>query len=645
MLELSLVKTETLAQDGTVINTEETTSDFPLQAQYNMISERKRLTFCIDILADGYNTLELPEALLYINFALFLPIGFIYNEPSGPPQAGFNVKLPATINAGTRREMFFYVNGLPESEPNRNLRCFFIGTDIATQFYIELEYYNTADENTYFNYQTKNNQWRFLSEYVGQENFNEIPNSVYHMEKELRCMIYIDSNYVGKQEFSLITVSAKTFNVPSTFEFGADGFTEISTSVDTPVRVLIKSAGVFDSFYIKLIKDKNDTSVDFVTNYDIQENRIQAGQPDNIIKGPFEHNSIFIEGVAYNELIFNIDHTLVEPGQQYRMIGTAYEAYSTDSIAFVSAQIAVQKLFPYSGDGINFTGSLSDVQREFFGDELTCVIEERIRSKMYLDYSYDMWKNDVFNRLGLVVSNDIRQLLQFVKVEIYEEYYDSNVAGTVINLLKQSTLNKTGPNTFVGTDISATFNVDNAELEYTFRNNNDVNGLPISTTVNGVPYYNAFNPIGNQYWGGKDLFIKWRFGFVYPTFNDNIDYIQKLHVKDYDAGIEITRVGSSSYYVCPDKSLCYRAEVTAAIPDYDSEEWLLINTIESVVLPILEEEAFNGPELPQETNQYIFQQDTLYHAPGVRGEWCVDASLLTTNQSFKFSAMAKKNYT
>lgn len=651
-LELKYIKQQTLAQDDTVINEEEEVSSGPLEASYNLISERKKLIFYFDnVMGSSYTLQELEGAFLYVNFAMFLPVGFIYSEPSGAPQSGFNLRLPSSLAGAERTEMFFYSNGATTPQANKNLRCWFLGSqdplNTTTEFGIELEYYNTYDESTYANNLDKNNQWRFLSEYFNKQNFDEVADSVFQTEKELRCMVYLQSDITTKQEFVLTQQQNKIFNVPSTWEFGDEGFTNFSRSADTPVRVLLQSPLSISDFYVKIFKEKNDTSVDFITNYDLEENKIDVSSVDNILKAPFEHNVVTIEGQVYQELLFNVDYRLIEDGVNYRMIAVGYEPYSTESIIGVSTTIQKLLSYPFDGNGINFRGTLSDVQREFDGDELTCVIEERIRTKMYLSYPYDQWKNDVNNRLGIsTATNDIRDYLELVKVEIYEEYYDINVAGTVVNILQQAILSKIALNAYYSPDITATFNPDESEFEMTFRNKNDAGSSPISSTVNGLPYYNPSYPLGNQYWGGKDIFIKWRFGFKYPSFSDNIDYIQRLHVKDYDEGIEITRVGSSVNYICQGDNVCFEALITASIPDFDTEQFLLINTVENISLPLQEEEAFVGPELPQQTNAFINTQDVLYHGtPLQQGDFCVDSNGLLLNWNSKFSAMAKKNYT
>lgn len=651
-LRILNILNETLTQGGAVIYDESESGGSPIISNRGMISERKRLTvtFNNDVEPDGVTLQTLAHALLYVNFALFLPLGFIYSSPTGPPNTGFNLKLPATLVGSERIEMFFYSNGNTTLNTSKNLRCFFIGaashTDVTTQFGIEFEYYNTYDENTYFNNASKNNQWRFLSESVDKQSFEVVPDSVYNSEKELRANVYLQSNIITSTEFTLLQQQNLSFNSTGKFSFGTSTFTEFNKGSDTPVTILIPDSFALSDFYVKLIKDKNDTSLDFISNYDLQENKIDPGSSDNVFKGPFVKDVVSIDGESYYELQFNIDYTLIDPNTNYRLLVVAYDFYSTDTIGLLSSTITPTLVNPYNGSGFNIGGSLSDLQREFFGDELTCVIEERIKTKLYIDYSFNSYAADILNRLGEIIPNDIRYYLQAVKLEIYQEYYDSNVAGTVHLTLEESILNKVAYNTYQGNGIIATFNVDNAEIEYTFRNRDDAGSQPLSQTVNNVAYFNIYNPLGNQYWGGKDLFIKWRLIFNYPTFQDNVDYIQKIHIKDYDEAIVIERIGSTKYYVCDaDDNLCYTAQVTSGVPDYNTSEWLLINTIESLVLPLQESEEWPTIEIPGQISPYLYDQSYTYNQSGIKAEFCIHNEMLTVNQSFKFSAMAKKDYT
>jgi hypothetical protein len=225
-LAISYIKSETLNQAGDVIN-ETSGVTAPLTGCLNNISERKRLTIKFDNIDDGYGTYQtIANGQLYINFAMFMPLGLIFTE-AGTPNTGFNVRLPSSFGASQRVAMNFYSNGNPEPENCRNLTCTFISSDDALttelEFFIELEYYNTFDENTYFNNVTKNNQWRFFSEYFNQQNFDVIPNSVYNTTKELRCIINLISSVNYKEEFVLTQQQNNTFNARSEWEFTVNG--------------------------------------------------------------------------------------------------------------------------------------------------------------------------------------------------------------------------------------------------------------------------------------------------------------------------------------------------------------------------------------------------------------------------------------
>lgn len=645
-LELKYVKLETLTQSGSVLYSEESSSDFPLSSDHNAISERKRLTFSFDNLADEYDPQSIEGALLYVNFAMFMPVGFIYSEPNGPPACGFNLRIPASLHASETHPMYFYCSGNTTVKTNNNYKCFFLSSSedlqLNNEFSIVLEYYNTFDEGTYFNYADKNNQWRFMSEYFNQLNFNEIPDSVYHMTKDLRAIVMLQSEVITKREFALLQLQANTFNAPSSWAFGSTGFTEISSSQDTEVYVWIKTASENEAYYLKIFNDKNDSAVDFVSNYNIQENRIEPGSTNNVFKAPFGNLDVVIDGEYYRQLHFTIDKDFINQDNDYRIIGIGYdEAGVADPVVFISPQIKVQRAFPYDGNGIDFTGSISDIQREFFGDKLTASIDERLKTKMYLDYPYDKYKNDIFNRLGLEVSNDIRNFLDTVTVEIYQEYFDSELDGTVKILLETSMLRKIAPSSYTGPGITANFYDNGSQFEYTFRNRSDASAVPVSETLNGYPYYSE-TPIGNQYWGGKDLFIKWSFSFPYSDFTDVIEHVQKISVKDYVSDVQVKRTFSGVDYTFPGDNLCYRAELTDHIPGYNTESFLLINTIKSESLSTLEEESFAGAEMPEQSNDYIYNQDVLFSES--KANYCVKTDSLAVGQEYTTSVIAKKNY-
>src|SRR5690606_14563772 len=119
----------------------------------------------------------------------------------------------------------------------------------------------------------------------------------------------------------------------------------------------------------------------------------------------------------------------------------------------------------------------------------------------------------------------------------------------------------------------------------------------IATYLNGIPYY----PIqDNQYWGGgcfnhKLVYIKWRLQFYYhdfPTpFIDNIDFVQKLHCKDYDGHLTMRDVQSQGDdfvrgQVCvDDESNCFIVDIdntSPCEPQGDPSTFKLINLIENV---------------------------------------------------------------
>lgn len=654
--------------EDTLINSKTQTGSAILTGALNCMSERKRLRleFEVDTIVDPEEEtqLELPGSSIWVNIALFIPIGYAYNEAAGPPNTGFNLMFPAA-SGGAEQEMYFYSNGSIEPDTCKNYRAWLeLMTD--TTFALEFEFYNTFDENGYLNSTAKNNEYRFLSEMWNEQNFNEISASVFQMSKEIRVLTYIrhaDLIYSEKQQTSAYQGQSTSYNTATSFrqeeDQASDELTILNSVFNTPVFVtLAAAADLYTEFYAKLIRIQNNSALDFVENYELSENKIEVGNlTETAIVGPF---TVDWNGVDGYELSFDVNAAYITDGAQYRLIVMAYGGGTTDTIAKfgVSSVMSGSGIVSYCARNCEeyigsetasllFTSGIKDIDNDWTGNELTCCIEERLRTYLNVDYSLDRWATNLYcrgiacGRISDLYNNDIRKYLKFVTLEIYSEYNDPILNGTVKNRLDYQVVTRTGPNTYVSPAISATFNTvaESLALYYDFRVRNEAGTDCLLTTLNGVPY---FPKQKNQFWGGEDLFIKWRLTFEYhdcnPIWQDNIDIIQKLHVRSYDPTVEF--VGTSET-LCLGTNKCFYAHIPLLS---DPEEYKLINSIEKTPAQggLEESENFTPDILPKETSAKFLSQETLYDAATAKALFCLDSAELEEGETYTITAMAKK---
>lgn len=669
MITLTSSSIESLAFDDSQLNAVSQSGSATLSGGVNSMSERKRLTCTFDHTPDDYGPtgLTLPGANLYVNFSLFLTPNSIWSEPSGPPNSGFNIVLPTLPSSIL---MVWYSNANPFPESCRNFTCSAI-LNSSDSFSLVFEWYNSFDEYSYLSNSSKNNQWRFLSEKVTQQDFNTYGDSFYHTSKDIRVMVYLSKTGATseKQEVILYTGQGNSYDTPMTLADG-DGnpLLTLSTIKNTPVVATVGiTSNTIDLFYAKIIRLRNDPTTDILTNYDFAENWIDASNTnDNAFMGPF--NVTF--DTDHYELEFTIDQSHLVQGQKYRIIIIGYNQ-GTGSPSFVGAvnhlaisfELTTSNVLGYCdtdcGPGptttLDFGGTLIDINKAWNGNELTCAIEERLRSQLVVDYSGDKWKNNLECRFPpgtfdeFSATNDIRKYLSYVTWDIYTEYNDTNLGGVVKNILDQRIMQRSSASislsSYITNGIVFSFDTvaETLTLYMDFRNRDEVNTPCLSTTLDDVPYFPVQD---NQYWGGKDLFIKWTLYFYYndfPTpFIDKLEFVQKLHVQDYTENVLIEQQ-SDKVFVCPGDSVCYLASILYSSP----EEYFLINTVEPVdssgngTGQILEAEAWVPAQLEQQETDIFFDQDEKY--VGGDAEFCFDPETLTPGQEYKITAMAKKS--
>lgn len=673
MITLTYSRLRTVTQNGTTITEVEQTGSDILEGGVNAISERKKLycTFDVETAAEGEEQMVLAGSKLYVSFAMFLPKGLAVDFPNAVPNTGFSVIIPQSMYEfpADGMEMQFYSLGVTTPQNAKNYKCYFHWIT-ETSFAIELEYYNTFDEDAYMNGVSKSNQWRFFSEYWNQNNTNTVSESVYAEEKELRMISHLireeltedGLKYTETQEHRLYSGQIDSFDSEGEVE-GGDGedLETISTIFETPVTMRIYTAeNTIDKFYAKLIRIQERSELDFVENYDIQETQLEdGGDPtpgENAFIGPVVITRDDAEG--FYQLEFSINPAFIDELSMYRIIINAYETSSGEvARSTTSGPIPSSSIVSYCGStesvgcasyeyptDLLFTATLADCNQEFNGNFLTCVIEERMRSKLIVDYSDNRWKNNIDCRKtgsvggDTINTNDIRKYLESIDFEIYQEGFSAIFGGTTKHVHDFQTVTRNNVNQYTSSSSNLSFTVDTVNeqliMYYDWRNRNENN------TYNLYSYFNGqqFLPIDNQYWGGKSFFIKWRLNFNYydfrQPFTESLDIIQKMVVKDYDTNITVTPTVDQDF-VCPEEVLCYDGSILFS----DPEDYKLINIFELSPGQLYEEENWVPAILPQLSSIYFNTQDADY--TGGDAHFCIDPSTLNVNQSYNFSTIAK----
>lgn len=436
---------------------------------------------------------------------------------------------------------------------------------------------------------------------------------------------------------------------------GGNVVTDLSTNMDTDVEIYATSgdaANHVTKFVVWIMRMSQFSYYnDFYTNLDaefqvielanVSTTKIKAPMTDptntsgNIWKGTFKVGPLPLTDT-------------------YRFVGIAYSdnvGYKVNS--FISPQYSVVfgvKGPEFNGEGFSVRAALDDYNRQFEGNNLECAIEERMRSKIKFEFPFNQWKNDILARLGLVVGNDIRRYLTRIDVLIYEEYTDPNF-GNIKNFVDFKTSNKVGTSSYSPqSGLTMLFSNSWAEFIYEWRNRFESNIPCVATAVNGI----SVNPVlGNQYWGGKTLKIKWTWTFTYDNytipFSENIEATQQIRVKDYgEMAVKYVDEDESDYgdveYVCnDDQEVCFAGVLqNPSLPDRK----LIANIYPtgSTVNNVEESENWVGNQLPQlGTNKIpITSEDyqELYSETAAR--FCIDVTKLVVNSQYTISAMAKK---
>lgn len=633
--------------------------DYVSSVPFPTIGEKKRaiMSFTTD-----YN---MANVNLWIKFALFNQGIFSVSPSIAKSPMDYAITFPPTITAGTYPIAFICPSGF-NSNVQQNAEANLIIVD-STHFRIEFDFYQIYDELSYQNTSIQDNHSKLLkdcsvapSELVISSNKN-----CYNSNLSKLCTTFRFEKGTDFSDISMSSVwnssfynknpinNSPYFNTPVWTLERTTPVTNLSTITNTNVKFNINGATAVTKILGWIIRTDNfDNTVFMFDNYEADFKDIISTNPnlnDKII-APIVDISL-LSGSTY-EVQYTIDASKLVGGAKYRLIAIVYDNVGLKSNSFISNEYIVDHVPCFDGAGFNLIGSLSDYDREFTGSDLECVIEERIKSKIYFDYTDNQWADDILDRLGITTSNDFRRYLTKVKFDIYDE---NNVVGlgVVINYYISETSNKYGINSYTsvnGMNLDFT-NIDEPIFSFDWRNRFENNIDCLLTTIDNVPV----TPVqAKQYWGGKTLKVRWQLFFYYDDyatpFEDIIEMFQQIRVLDYgnmkvlhDNVDGIRSNWNETANCCQGDEFCMGGVLDNSLDAINRR--LIVNICPNLasVNNLEEAEAWVGDELPQMTTMSITNEDidytTIYTKKAAR--FCIDTSKLSVN-SYKISAMAKK---
>lgn len=641
---------------------------FPANAAMSKLpraGEYKRLSvqFTSSISLNSHTILFSPA--LFFNQSASSP----YNSPIDPVE-NWSFVNDASSTVGTYN--MFCNASFPTT--NDLLRNFTATIQIisSTQFIISLLYYQGCDVEGYMQSGLINNHVKLLKDKVSSSTeLNVSGNSVYTQSG------YGAIFFVKTEDLSITNGSTKqSINYKFTdYEAGFYGKNNLNTSPyftnpvwefydpsnnsvgtilgaqNTLVRFKIDSATNIYKIFAWLIRtDKFDNTVDMLTNYDksfIDVVTAISGTLDNKLISP-SLAPVLVSGTTY-KCEFTIDYTTLVQGEKYRLIAIVYDDFNEGTPqhcnSFISEEYTISKVNQFDGNGYNITGSLKDYQQEFTGNDLTCIVEERLKGSVNIDYSSNAFSNDMLNRLGLTVANDIKRYLTKMTVLVYEDL------GTTRQIFEQQQIVKIDPiNYSTNNKISANFTTNNVSLTYDFRVRYESWFQNLQTLIGGVP---LVTPSANQNWAGRDLRIEYQFELFYDDyvspFSDIIKFIQKLTPKDYSNDViiyeENGNILTGNEYYCNTDEACFKALLNVS----PQEEYKLITNVE--LSPgdsnLIEENEVWGAviDLPKlNTNKILTQEEQYSETETNYSKFCINALNFYVNLPYKISAIAKKQY-
>lgn len=629
----------------------------PVEFNKNSIGERKRIELHFS------TNISIIDSQIYFDPALYLPLGSPTPAPNIPTQYwGYYVQsgiipgpaymplvLPPPYNSGLLK----------------NWTATFVYID-TTNFKILFEYFQLYDLNSFLDVASEDNKFKLTKDIVTNPiEVSNTGNSIYNDASFApQFYIYIDNNVdSGFLNITIDDYFAAFYNESATG--GAPYFTlpvwglkvnslpvsTFSLDKDTKVTFGVSAPVIVDKIFIWLIKTSaNNNNVDFISAYDASYLDVTtvAGSSTlhNKIKAPSTGPTL---NVSKYEVSFTIDKTKLLYGEKYRMVAVVYESGygGVEVTSFISNEYTIDQLPKFTGQGYVFKGLLEDYESTYTGNFLVCVVEERMKSRLVVDYStYNIFSDDILNRLGLNVANNIKKYLTKVTVEVYENN------GTYIQYLERLVATRTDPvNYNVPNGLELNFTSGELEVVYSFRNRYEsgIANLETILIAGNVP---ILPPNSNQNWANRVLIIKYSLELFYDDystpFSDTIIFEQVLEPKGYGLEISIVEfpnkeIYSTSYFCSTTPSVCLEAKLSVSNPeDYD-----LIVTLEpdpgnSNTIEENEEWLGANSTLPQLQSAKILTSETFF-SQTISGAaiFCIIPSKFLLNLPYKISAIAK----
>lgn len=424
---------------------------------------------------------------------------------------------------------------------------------------------------------------------------------------------------------------------------------------DVKVRAITDDAlNPVSHFFVWLIRtDKFDNNVDMFQNYEADFQWIKAS---NISTGDISTPMTDPALIALNQFEATFKLKALTYGAKYRLIGIAYsdvigQPYKVNS--FITGEYICDAAPQYDGNGFNVKTRLDDYNREFRGNDLECVVEERMRSRLKLYFPFNKWKNDIFNRLGLVVGNDIRRYLTTIRCEIFEEYFDTVYGlGVIKNTFYDKVVNRIGASSYTSAKgMTVDFSNTWAEFAFEWRNRYEDHLPCLETLINGSP---IMPQMATMDWGGKTIKIRWTLSFLYDNymvpFQDDIVFNQQIRVKDY-GGMEVKYHDEENEEfdeisnICNDETLCFGAILDNPLIPPDPRLIVNVKPVDSTINNIEEAEVWAGNQFDQLSTNKVSSEDELFtsiDSEPAAALFCLDGSKLLVNSQYEISAIAKK---
>lgn len=423
--------------------------------------------------------------------------------------------------------------------------------------------------------------------------------------------------------------------------------TELLSSEKTKIKFRINSPTTPTDVIVWMIKtSSNDNTVDMRTNYDASFYKLITSNTDlqksNKIWTPSA--TFYPVGGDQYECFFSVKNTALKNGETYRFIGIAYFVDNDYSIyevnSFISDEYSV-KLSSFTGDGYSFNANISDYLNKYEGNDLRCVIKERLKSSVSIDYSAGVFSDDILNRLGLVVSNDIKRYLKSVTVEMYEDNGDG-----IIHYFDRITSQKIDPASYsTAPGFVINFDDDILTASYDFRVRYESWIQNLETTIDGVY---LLTPSSNQNWSNRNIKIRWKFELYYDDyfapFTDVVQFAQAIRPHENDAEISIvnndnTNISADEYYL-NDANPCFKAKLLGVDGDYK-----LITTVErepGSVSIIEENDEFEGLLSQLDSDKFSNQEIDFSQTEADRAKFCLVAAKFFVNSPYTISVIAKR---